>query len=65
MLVLTIVPPKPLGLHLIQRGLLISGFIVEGLIKGEHLYIGYNITKCTSKNMKGWIDAGGTHDRHN
>jgi hypothetical protein len=48
MLVLTIAPPKPLGSHLIQRGLLISGFIVEGLKKGEHLYIGYNITKCTS-----------------
>jgi hypothetical protein len=38
MLVLTIAPPKPLGSHLIQRGLLISGFIVEGLKKGELIY---------------------------
>ena len=28
-------------------------------------YTTNNITKCTCKLEQGWIDAGGTHDRHN
>jgi hypothetical protein len=40
MLALTIVPPKPLSSELNAERVLIPGFIVEGLMKGKHLYIG-------------------------